>query len=143
MTLLRMTRFHFDHPPPGRARSKTHNRRTVRQLSRKGYGGAGLGVYLLHLHHMKTPSKGPWIRDGYIVRQPGGRIIADVGPHHTPPDEYPLACKLEDEANGDAIAALPELVEALQAMVDNPAWLYIGTYEVHTKARAALKKAGF
>lgn len=63
---------------------------------------------------MKTPSKGPWIRDGYIVRQPGGRIIADVGPHHTPPDQYPLACKLEDEANGDAIAALPELVEALK-----------------------------
>ena len=48
---------------------------------------------------------GPWVRRDYNIKQPIGRQIADVGPHHTPPDEYPESCKREDERNGDAIAS--------------------------------------
>lgn len=48
-----------------------------------------------------TPT--PWIAKGYEVRQDagpyGGRVIADFGPHHTPPSEYPAQCRREDEAN--------------------------------------------
>lgn len=47
-------------------------------------------------------------------------MVADVcytGPHHTPPDEYPLSCKMVDEANARLIAAAPQLLEALQMLM--------------------------
>ncbi len=31
-------------------------------------------------------------------------MIAYFGPHHTPADEYPLACRLQDEANAQWVA---------------------------------------
>ena len=46
-----------------------------------------------------------WKAYGYEVRQPGGRMIADFGPHHTEPSEYPLSCRLEDEANAQRAVA--------------------------------------
>jgi len=58
---------------------------------------------LLALAEKRT--QGKWICDGYNVKQPHGRQIADVGPHHTPPSEYPRSCKVQDEANGAFIAA--------------------------------------
>ena len=53
----------------------------------------------------KRRTQGRWIRDGYVIKQPAGRICADVGPHHTPPDEYPKSCKRADEQNGDFIVS--------------------------------------
>ena len=52
-----------------------------------------------------TPTPDPWVADGYYVRQKHGREIAYFGPHHTPADEYPLACRLQDEANAQWVAA--------------------------------------
>ena len=46
-----------------------------------------------------TPTPEPWIADGYDLRQKNGRMIAYFGPHHTPADEYPMSCRLQDEAN--------------------------------------------
>ena len=54
---------------------------------------------------MSTPTPGPWIADGYDLRQKDGRMIAYFGPHHTPADEYPLSCRLQDEANCQWVAA--------------------------------------
>jgi hypothetical protein len=75
------------------------------------------------LEQMKhTP--GPWNADGYHVRQSGingTRMIADVcytGPHHTPPAEYPKSCRFADEANARLIAAAPELLEALEMLIN-------------------------
>lgn len=56
---------------------------------------------------MSTPTPGPWIAEGYDLRQKHGRIIAYFGPHHTPADEYPMSCRLQDEANAQWVAALP------------------------------------
>jgi len=65
---------------------------------------------LLALAEKRT--QGKWICDGYNVKQPHGRQIADVGPHHTPPSEYPRSCKVQDEANGAFIAACAGNAEA-------------------------------
>lgn len=46
-----------------------------------------------------------WKAYGYEVRQPGGRMIAEFGPQHTPPGEYPDSCRLEDEANAQRAVA--------------------------------------
>ena len=53
---------------------------------------------------MSTPTPDPWIADGYDLRQKNGRMIAYFGPHHTPADEYPLSCRLQDEANCQWVA---------------------------------------
>lgn len=67
-------------------------------------------VELLEIASKRTP--GEWIRNNYDVRQPAGRMIADVGPSHTAPHEYPLSCKLVDERNGDFIATCAGPAEA-------------------------------
>ena len=54
---------------------------------------------------MSRPTPGPWVADGYDLRQKNGRMIAYFGPHHTPADEYPLSCRLQDEANCQWVAA--------------------------------------
>ena len=56
---------------------------------------------------MSTPTPLPWIADGYELRQKHGRMIAYFGPHHTPADEYPMSCRLQDEANCQWVATLP------------------------------------
>jgi hypothetical protein len=55
-------------------------------------------------------TSGPWIAEGYNIRKQNGRHVAYCGPHHTPPEIYPRACKLEDEANAALIAAAPDLL---------------------------------
>lgn len=67
-------------------------------------------VELLEIASKRTT--GEWIRNNYDVRQPAGRMIADVGPSHTAPHEYPLSCKLADEQNGDFIASCAGPAEA-------------------------------
>lgn len=62
-----------------------------------------------------TPTPDPWIADGYDLRQKNGRMIAYFGPHHTPADEYPLACRLQDEANAQWVAAARNELAAAQA----------------------------
>ena len=104
---------------------------------------------------MSKHTEGPWKAEGYSIRQTstGTRHVAEIaytGPHHTPPEEYPKGCRLQDEANARLIAAAPELLEALQIMLgcelmgghqreglgpDKP-----GTSPV-AKARAAIAKA--
>ena len=59
-----------------------------------------------------TPTPDPWIADGYDLRQKNGRMIAYFGPHHTPADEYPMSCRLQDEANCQWVAALPAALAA-------------------------------
>lgn len=71
----------------------------------------------------------PWKADGYHIRQNGSRgtrSIADIcytGPHHTPPDEYPLSCKLMDAANAEFIVRAcnnhDALVIALRDILNN------------------------
>ena len=63
---------------------------------------------------MSTPTPGPWIAEGYDLRQKHGRMIAYFGPHHTPADEYPMSCRLQDEANCQWVAALPAALAAAQ-----------------------------
>jgi DNA repair exonuclease SbcCD ATPase subunit len=41
-------------------------------------------------------------------------MIAYFGPHHTPADEYPMSCRLQDEANCQWVAALPAALAAAQ-----------------------------
>ena len=53
---------------------------------------------------MSTPTPPPWIAEGYDLRQKNGRMIAYFGPHHTPADEYPMSCRLQDEANCQWVA---------------------------------------
>ena len=62
-----------------------------------------------------TPTPDPWIADGYDLRQKNGRMIAYFGPHHTPADEYPLSCRLQDEANAQWVAAARNELAAAQA----------------------------
>jgi hypothetical protein len=68
------------------------------------------------------PTPGPWVADGYDVRQSGSngsRMVAAIcytGPLHTPASEYPKSCRLQDEANARLIAAAPDLLEALEEM---------------------------
>ena len=64
---------------------------------------------------MSTPTPPPWIAEGYDLRQKHGRMIAYFGPHHTPADEYPMSCRLQDEANCQWVAALPAALAAAQA----------------------------
>ena len=61
---------------------------------------------------MSTPTPEPWIADGYELRQKHGRMIAYFGPHHTPADEYPMSCRLQDEANCQWVAAAPAALAA-------------------------------
>lgn len=71
---------------------------------------------------MIIATPGPWKADGYSIRQAGGngtRHVAEVaytGPHHTPPEEYPKSCRLQDEANARLIAAAPDMLEALEVI---------------------------
>ena len=44
-------------------------------------------------------------------------MIAYTGPHHTPANEYPAGCRMQDERNAKAIAALPDLIEVASAMM--------------------------
>ena len=67
---------------------------------------------------MSTPTPGPWIADGYDLRQKHGRMIAYFGPHHTPADEYPMSCRLQDEANAQWVAAAPAELDRLLAEND-------------------------
>jgi hypothetical protein len=66
---------------------------------------------------MNQHTPGPWIANGYDVRQDalrhGGRMIAYCGPSHTPAAEYPAQCRSQDEANARLIAAAPELLNRL------------------------------
>jgi len=73
-----------------------------------------------------TPTPDPWIADGYDLRQKNGRMIAYFGPHHTPADEYPLSCRLQDEANcqwvanaRNELAAEREKVRVLRDALEN------------------------
>lgn len=79
---------------------------------------------------MESQTNGRWIRDGYNIKQPSGRQIAYVGPHHTPPHEYPLSCRLEDERNGDGIAAArtvcPTALRCLKTAIEG--LLYLSEY---------------
>jgi hypothetical protein len=66
---------------------------------------------------------GPWVALGYDIHQKtsGTRHVPQVaytGPHHTPPHEYPISCKLVDEANARLIAAAPEMLEQLKYVVE-------------------------
>ena len=62
-----------------------------------------------------TPTPDPWIADGYDLRQKNGRMIAYFGPHHTPADEYPMSCRLQDEANCQWVAAARNELAAVKA----------------------------
>lgn len=64
---------------------------------------------------MSTPTPGPWVADGYDLRQKHGRMIAYFGPHHTPADEYPMSCRLQDEANAQWVAAARNELAAAKA----------------------------
>ena len=68
---------------------------------------------------MSNHTPGPWKADGYSIRQAstGTRHVAEIaytGPHHTPPEEYPKGCRLQDEANARLIAAATELLAACE-----------------------------
>ena len=65
---------------------------------------------LLAIAENRTPEK--WVREDYVVRQKHGRVVADFGPHHTPPNEYPKSCKIQDERNADYAAACAGTAEA-------------------------------
>jgi len=64
---------------------------------------------------MSTPTPGPWVAEGYDLRQKHGRMIAYFGPHHTPADEYPMSCRLQDEANAQWVAAAHAELARLRA----------------------------
>lgn len=97
---------------------------------------------------MSKHTLGPWEANGYHIRQrvTGTRSIAEVaytGPHHTPPHEYPKSCRLVDEANARLIAAAPDLLEALEAIMDSDLWEWNGSaaFWLQDKVRAAIAKA--
>ena len=46
-----------------------------------------------------------------------GRHIAYVGPGHTSPEDYPEGCAIMDEANADLIAAAPDMLAALERLM--------------------------
>ena len=95
---------------------------------------------------MSKHTQGPWKADGYSIRQSstGTRHVAEIaytGPHHTPPEEYPKSCRLQDEANARLIAAAPELLEALQGMLDGYDDDYTHDEPPCKAARAVIAKA--
>lgn len=97
---------------------------------------------------MSKHTPGPWEANGYHIRQrvTGTRSIAEVaytGPHHTPPHEYPKSCRLVDEANARLIAAAPDLLEALEAIMDSDLWEWNGSaaFWLQDKVKAAIAKA--
>lgn len=72
---------------------------------------------------MSKHTQGPWKADGYSIRQSstGTRHVAEIaytGPHHTPPEEYPKSCRLQDEANARLIAAAPDLLEVCERLAN-------------------------
>ena len=71
-------------------------------------------------------------------------MIADAGPHHTPPNEYPISCRLMDEANAQLMAAAPELLEALEMLLTvEPNYFSADAYErsLWENARETIAKA--
>lgn len=92
---------------------------------------------------MSKHTQGPWKADGYSIRQAsaGTRHVAEIaytGPHHTPPEEYPKSCRLQDEANARLIAAAPRLLSALIEMRD---WYADNVGLPACKANAAIADA--
>lgn len=74
-----------------------------------------------------TTTPGYLIAKGYDIRQDtgprtAGRHVAYCGPRHTPDTEYPMGCKLEDEANARRIANTwnchEDLLEALEPLAN-------------------------
>jgi hypothetical protein len=97
---------------------------------------------------MSKHTPGPWEANGYHIRQrvTGTRSISEVaytGPHHTAPHEYPKSCRLVDEANARLIAAAPDLLEALEAIMDSDLWEWNGSaaFWLQDKVKAAINKA--
>jgi hypothetical protein len=97
---------------------------------------------------MSKHTPGPWEANGYHIRQrvTGTRSIAEVaytGPHHTPPHEYPKSCRLVDEANARLIAAAPDLLEALEAIMGSDVFEWNGSaaFWLQDKVKAAIAKA--
>ncbi len=97
---------------------------------------------------MSKHTPGPWEANGYHIRQrvTGTRSIAEVaytGPHHTPAHEYPKSCRLVDEANARLIAAAPDLLEALEAIMGSDVFEWNGSaaFWLQDKVRAAIAKA--
>lgn len=97
---------------------------------------------------MSKHTPGPWEANGYHIRQrvTGTRSIAEVaytGPHHTPPHEYPKSCRLVDEANARLIAAAPDLLEALEAIMGSDIFEWNGSaaFWLQDKVKAAIAKA--
>ena len=97
---------------------------------------------------MSKHTPGPWEANGYHIRQrvTGTRSIAEVaytGPHHTPPHEYPKSCRLVDEANARLIAAAPDLLEALEAIMGSDLFEWNGSaaFWLQDKVKAAIAKA--
>lgn len=93
---------------------------------------------------------GPWaIRDGYGLLKaevgPSGRAVATVWTKQMPngkeDQKEPLAWA-EGEANAALIAAAPELLEALQSVMNYPeVRSYLGSL-ISEQADAAIAKAG-
>lgn len=87
---------------------------------------------------------GPWLRDresGFDcdVRAANGRKIASVNVQNAPKSKKGwLSRQKENEANARLIAAAPELLAALQAIMDLNPQLPMGYTE---EARAAIAKA--
>jgi hypothetical protein len=97
---------------------------------------------------MTNHTPGPWEANGYHIRQrvTGTRSIAEVaytGPHHTPAHEYPKSCRLVDEANARLIAAAPDLLEALEAIMGSDVFEWNGSaaFWLQDKVKAAIAKA--
>ena len=71
-------------------------------------------------------------------------MIADAGPRHTLPNEYPISCRLMDEANAQLMAAAPELLEALEMLLTiEPNYFSADAYErsLWENARETIAKA--
>lgn len=89
---------------------------------------------------MKLHTPGPWARiiaDGYIVRHP--QIYSDTGPVANA--TWLGDSRLEElNANARLIAAAPELLEALEALLDYENGIQKAKAE--QMARAAITKAG-
>jgi hypothetical protein len=88
-------------------------------------------------------TSGPWEAQGYDVRQDGSngtRFICYTGPHHTPANEYPKSCQLQDEANARLIAAAPEMLAALEMALDQ-SWNGPLPDSVREKCAAVISKA--
>ena len=89
---------------------------------------------------MNKHTPGPWFVDHnspFLVRahdDVDGRHIAHIGPANYTP-RFDL-----DEPNAKLISAAPELLEALQAII-NEGGSFVMTHETHRKARAAIAKA--